>query len=403
MNSFQYTAWTADGLKQGLVNRDDAQEVSRWLESQGWVPVEVKVCAARKADAVRKGGRGVKLIDLVMLSRQLEVLLNAGVPLVRALGVAAEQTQSARLSTALMDVRKSIEQGSLLSEAMETRADIFPEIFTNLVRAGELGGLLPEMLSRLGTLLEYENETRAKLKSAASYPGMVIAELVLAFIVLIKVVLPRFVGLFASLGADLPLPTWIMLGVNDAVEKHGLLGLAVLGAVAAAGILFLRTPRGKDMWDGMMIRLPILGPIYLKTAQSRFARILSAMLASGIPLLTALEVSARASGNRVVAKAVLGSRSGISDGRSLAESLESSGVFSPLILRMTAVGEETGHLDTLLDRAAGYYDSEVDHSIKNLSSAIEPILLVVLGAFVLFVALAVFMPMWNMMSAFKQH
>lgn len=401
MSTYQYTAWTTEGLKRGVLERGQPTEVSDWLESQGWVPVEVR--AARGGVRLGSpGAPGTKPIDLIMLSRQLEVLLNAGVPLVRALSVAAEQSRSPRLARAVEDVRKSIEQGHLLSEAMEAQPKIFPEIFVNLVRAGELGGLLPAMLARLGDLLEYENETRQKVRSAAFYPGIVITELALAFGVLIKLVLPRFVTLFQGLGADLPLPTRILLGLNSVVETYGLVILLAIGGVAAAVVLALRTARGKDVRDALLIRLPILGAIYHKTAQSRFARVLSAMLAAGIPLLSALDVAARASGNRSVAAAVQSSKGSVSDGRPLAASLEQTGMISPLLVRMTSVGEETGNLDTLLERASGYYDSEVDYAIKHLSTTIEPILLLVLGGFVLFTALAVFMPMWNMMSAFRQ-
>jgi type II secretory pathway component PulF len=402
MSAYQYTAWTTQGLRRGVLERGDSQEVARWMESQGWVPVEVQACRAAARSAPRSGGRGPKLLDLVMLSRQLEVLTNAGVPLVRALSVAEEQTPNPKLARSLTDVRRSIEQGSLLSEAMEARPRIFPEIFVNLIRAGEMGGLLPEMLARLGQLLEYESATRQKIRSASFYPTIVIAELGLAFLVLIKVVLPKFVGLFQGLGAKLPLPTRLLLVLNTTVEKYGLVMCAALGLVIGGGWLFLRTPRGRDARDAFLLEVPILGPIFHKTAQSRFARILSALLSAGIPLLSALDVAARASGNRSVERAIQKGKQGVTEGRPLAEALGETGVISPLMIRMTSVGEETGNLDILLDRASGYFDSEVDYAVKNLATAIEPILLVVLGAFVLFVALAVFMPMWDMMSAFKK-
>lgn len=402
MSSFQYTAWTTEGLKRGVVDRDDRAAVAAWLEMQGWVPVEVETCRMTTARPSQLGGRGsVRPIDLIMLTRQLEVLIKAGVPLVRSLDVAAEQCQNPRLSFSVMQVRRAIEGGSLLSEAMEAQPKVYPEVFVNLVRAGELGGLLPEMLNRLGGLLEYDQETRERIRSATMYPTIVIVELGLAFVVLMKVVLPRFVGLFRGLGAQLPLPTRVLLAMNDVIEAHGLLLLVGLGALTGAILWWVRTPGGRNRWDAWKLKLPVVGPIFHKTAISRFARILSSMLGAGIPLLSGLEVSGRASGNRLVESCVLKARTDVTGGRPLAESLAAGGVFTPLMVRMTAVGEETGNLDTMLDRAAAYHDSETDHLVKNLSTAIEPIMLVVLGAFVLFVALAIFMPMWNLMDAYR--
>lgn len=402
MSAWQYTAWTTEGLKRGIVERDDSSAVAQWLETQGWVPVEVQKCrvAPRPAAAGKRRG-GIRPIDLVMLTRQLEVLLRAGVPLVRALSVAAEQCQNPKLSFSLEQVRRAIEGGSLLSDALEAQPKIYPEIFVSLTRAGELGGLLPEMLARLGTLLEYDQETRERVRSATMYPTIVIVELCLAFVVLINFVLPRFVGLFKGLGAKLPLPTRILLAINDYAQAYGVYTVIGIAGAVSALVWYIRTPKGRDWWDGLKLKFPIVGPIFHKTAISRYARILSAMLAAGIPLLSGLEVSGRASGNRKVEAAAFRARAEVTGGRPLADSMGVSEVFSPMMLRMTAVGEETGNLDTLLERAAGYHDSEVDHLVKNLSTAIEPVMLVVLGGFVLFVALAIFMPMWNLMDAYK--
>jgi MSHA biogenesis protein MshG len=294
-----------------------------------------------------------------------------------------------------------VEQGSTLTEAMRRHPDCFPRIYVNLVFAGEEGGLLAQMLDRVASLLEYEAETEQRIRSATFYPILIITELVLAFLVLIKFVLPRFASLFRKFDTTLPLPTRVLIGISDFFEKQWIpfLLVATIGAIAA--VLWSRTERGRLIIHRFVITVPIFGPIFLMTIMSRFARVLSALLSSGIPIVQALDIVRGVAGNRIIEIEIDRMRDGVVAGMGLAEPLRGSTIIPPLVVKMLAVGEETGAVDKMLLRVSRYYDQDVDYAVKNLSTAIEPVLLIILGAAVLFTALAVFLPLWNLMSVFR--
>jgi type II secretory pathway component PulF len=298
-------------------------------------------------------------------------------------------------------VRADVEQGSTLTEALARHPRCFPPVFVNLVHAGEEGGLLASMLARLGGLLEYEEETQQRIRAATFYPSLIVAELCVAFVVLVRFVFPRFASLFRNLGAQLPLPTRVLIGVSDFCGRYGW-GLVALAAAAVAGAIFwYRTDSGRRRVDGWILRVPVFGPIVMKTILSRFARVLAALVAAGIPILQALTVARGVAGNKVVEEEIDRMREGVIAGMGLAESVEERDVFPPLVVKMLALGQETGAVDATLLRVATYFDRDVDYAVKNLSTALEPALLAVLGAAVLFTALAVFLPLWNLMSAFR--
>jgi type II secretory pathway component PulF len=257
------------------------------------------------------------------------------------------------------------------------------------------------MLDRVGTILEYQEETRQRIRSATFYPLLVMAELVAAFVVLVKFVLPRFADLFRNLGANLPLPTRVLIAVSDSIDRFWL-PMLVLGVAAAVLAAFgIRTQRGRTFVDGWILRVPLFGAIVRKVALARFARVLGALVESGIPIVQALEISRGVLGNKVLEAEIDRMRQGLLEGHGLADPLRESRVMPPLVVKMLAVGEETGSIAPMLGRVARYYDRDVDYAVKNLSAALEPALLVVLGASVLFTALAVFLPLWNLMSAFR--
>ena len=298
-------------------------------------------------------------------------------------------------------VRSDVAQGSTLTEAMARRPHCFPALYVGLIRAGEEGGLLTPMLDRVGTIMSYQEETRQSIRSATFYPMLVVAELLAAFVVLVKFVLPRFADLFRNLGANLPLPTRVLIAVSDGFERSWIALLALAVLAAAGAVLAMRTARGREIRDSWILATPLFGTIVRKVALARFARVLGALVESGIPIVQSLGIARGVLGNRVLEAEIDRMRDGLVEGRGLAEPLRGSRVMPPLVTKMLSVGEETGSIGPMLTRVARYYDRDVDYAVKNLSAALEPALLVVLGISVLFTALAVFLPLWNLMSAFR--
>ena len=404
MPAFRYRALSPAGeAQQGLLDAADLDQAVDRLHNMGLVPVRLEPQGAAKLATDRLSFLQKKVAprDLILFTRQLETMLDSGLPILSSLESLHAQTTHPRLKPAVDRVRSDVEQGSTLTEALRRQPDCFPRIYVNLVYAGEEGGLLAQMLDRVASLLEYEAETEQRIRSATFYPTLIITELCLAFLVLIKFVLPRFASLFRKFDTTLPLPTRVLIGLSDFFEKQWLPFLFFLGCAVVAGVLWSRSERGRWKIDRVVIRAPIFGPIFLMTIMSRFSRVLSALLASGIPIVQALDIVRGVVGNRVVEAEVDKMRDGVVAGMGLAEPLKESSVFPPLVVKMLSVGEETGAVDKMLLRVSRYYDQDVDYAVKNLSTAIEPVLLVILGAAVLFTALAVFLPLWNLMNVFR--
>jgi MSHA biogenesis protein MshG len=403
MALYQYRARETGGIvRDGEIQAGDEAAALLALEEQGLLPIRLvrAGAAARPAGSAARGFRGrAGAKELITYTRQLETLLESGVSLTQSLGILADQTPCVPLRDATARVRERVEQGQAFAEALSAEPRIFPALYVSMVQSGEEGGVMALMLERTATLMEHEFETRERVKSALFYPCLVLTELLIAMVVLVKLVLPRFATFFRTMGAELPLPTRLMLGLSDFVEKNGVAILVVAAAAITAVVLHVRTPRGRWQFHTLQIRVPILGDLILKTIMSRFARALAALIASGVPITVALLIIKRIVQNVVVEKEVSRMHEGIVQGRSITDSLRGSSVFPPLVVKMLAVGEETGSLDKMLMRVSSYFDRDVEYAVKNLTAAIEPLLLVVMGVSVLMVALAVFLPMWNLMKA----
>ena len=403
MALYQYRAREAGGvLRDGEIQAGGEAEALLALEGQGLLPIRLvrAGAAARPSEAAGNSSRGrVGAKELITFTRQLETLLESGVSLTQSLAILADQTPCVPLRNATSRVRERVEQGQAFAEALSAEPRTFPSLYVSMVQSGEEGGVMALMLERTATLMEHEFETRERVKSALFYPCLVLSELLIAMAVLVKLVLPRFAAFFKTMGAELPLPTRIMMGVSDFVEKNGIGILVVVAAAVLSTLLYVRTPRGRWQFHMLQIRVPILGDVILKTIMSRFARALAALIASGVPITVGLLILKRIVQNVVVEEEINRMHEGIVEGRSISDSLRGSTVFPPLVVKMLAVGEETGSLDKMLVRVSGYFDRDVEYAVKNLTAAIEPILLAVMGASVLMVALAVFLPMWNLMKA----
>jgi type II secretory pathway component PulF len=339
--------------------------------------------------------------DLIVFSRQLATLISAGLPFMTSFDALIEQTQNKRLKKVIIQVRKDVEGGSSFSDALAKHPSVFSALYVSMIHAGESGGVLDEILQRLATLAEHEAETRARIKSATRYPKIVIGALVMASVILLQFVIPRFAALYANFKVQLPLPTRILIGINHAFQNYGwaILLLIILAVLAVRG--YIRTEAGRLRWDGIKLELPIFGSIFLKTALSRFARVFGTLTRSGLSILQTLEIVSQTVGNTVISRVVDNIRDSARQGRGIVQPMQVSRIFPPVVIQMVSIGEQTGKMEEMLMKVSDYYDQEVEYSIRNLSTSLEPLLLAVIGGVVLFLALAIFMPWWNLINVFK--
>lgn len=405
MASFAYTGRSNAQAVSGVLDGTSADDVAETLLSRGVVPLTIK--AAGSAASAAEGGTlaqrfeqwslpKVTVVDLMLLSRQLHTLLKSGVPILRALAGLQDSSTHVRLKQTLLSVRQSLESGVELSMSMAQHPKIFDTFYVALVRVGEMTGRIDEVFLRLFHHLEFEMFMGQQVKSALRYPMFVMAAMVAAIGVINVMVIPAFADVFRSLGAELPLATRILLGMSSFTLHYGWL-LAIL---AVAGVFLLRrwvaTPEGKLTWDRLKLKLPLAGKIVRKAMLARMARSLSLSLKSGVPVEQALSVVAQTVENSFMSRKVEQMRSSVERGESILRAAVGSGVFTPVVLQMIAVGEETGALDELLEEIAQLYTNEVQYELKTLAQQIEPIMIVFIGILVLVLALGVFLPIWDL-------
>ncbi|BBL78619.1 phytochrome sensor protein [Rubrobacter xylanophilus] len=397
MGVFAYKARDRRGrLVRDTVEGSDPMAVAAALRSQGLLVIEVKEQGIGQKDLLEPFKR-VRLGDLVVFTRQLATMINAGLPIVRALHILAEQTTNKKLRDVVEKVRADVEAGMALSEALERHPEVFGRLYVEMVRAGEVGGVLDQVLLRVASQLEKDQELRRKIKSALAYPAVVLVAAVLAAAFMLIFIVPIFARMFEDLGGTLPLPTRIAMGVSDLLTGFG--GLALAGALAGGGFLFvrwIRTEEGRKVWGRAVLRIPLrIGDTVQKGVLARFARTLGSLVAAGVPILQAIEITATSSGNWVVENALLKSRDAIREGQPLHRPLEGEGVFPPMVTRMVAIGEETGDLEGMLGKIADFYESEVEAAVKALTSIIEPVMIVVVGGIVGGIIISMYLPMFR--------
>lgn len=407
MAQFNYKARKSSGeLASGVLEASDANAVAQILSGRNIVPIEIT--EYQGADSTNSEQLQIsiftppiKLEDLVMFSRQMFSLAKSGIPILRAVKGLADTTGSKRMKSALLDVADQLERGRTLSSSLNKHPNVFGKLFVSMVHVGENTGKLDEAFSQLSFYLERELETRKQIKSATRYPMFVLIAIVIAMVIMNMVVIPIFADMFKSFGAELPLMTRILLATSEffITKWHYLLVSVSLGVYLL--YRYLQTDLGRYKWDRTKLRLPIVGSIFERTLLGRFSRSFSMMLVAGVPLTAALNLVAEAVGNAFMAKRILAMRQNIEKGESLSRVAVSSQLFTPLVLQMINVGEETGRVDELLAEAAEFYEREVDYDLKSLTSKIEPILIVIVAGMVLVLALGIFTPMWDMMGAIK--
>lgn len=383
----------------GQVEAASAEALAAELQNAGIIPVDIREApppAEAGAFLRRLRERRPGLTDLIQFARQLHTLLRAGVPIIRALQGLADNIDNPAFARLLREVVVDLESGHDLATALSRHPDVFNDLFVSLVRVGEQTGRLDDALLRLAFYLEREKDTRDRIKSALRYPLFVITAIVVAMIIINLFVIPTFARIFEKFHAELPWQTQLLLTVSNFMIawKWWLLG----GGTAALLALrqYVKTPAGRRIWDRFKLRLPIVGRILHESLMARFASAFAMTLRSGVPLLQGITVVSRAVDNTWVEQHILRMRGGIELGESLTRTAAGTGMFTPLVLQMIAVGEETGAVDEMLENVAEFYDREVDYQLKNLSAAIEPILIIVIGVMVLILALGVFLPMWDL-------
>jgi type IV pilus assembly protein PilC len=401
-STFAYKVRDRQGkLLTGTLEAESVTIVAGRLRSMGYVPVSIESGEKKSLQRDLKipyfSGR-IKLKEVAVFSRQFATMINSGLTLLRSLSILAEQTSNKELARIVGEVRRDVERGSALSVALAKHPKAFSRLYVAMVRSGESGGSLDSVLLRLATTIEKQVELRRKVKSAMTYPVVVGLIVVVILIAMLIFVVPMFKGMYAELDAKLPLPTLILLAVSNGFKKF--FPLVFLGA--GFGVWSLKrhvaTPAGRRRYDAFKLRAPVFGQLAHKTALARFSRSLAALVRAGVPILDALEIVAETAGNAVVAEAVSDTQAAVKAGESLARPLEAHPVFPPMVTQMIAVGEETGALDELLEKIADFYDSEVEATVDALTSLIEPLLIVVMGVAVGGMVIALYMPMFSIIS-----
>lgn len=407
MATFEYKARDRMGsVVTGNIVAPNADVVGQQLMERGQFPIFVKSLDEDK----KEGGESflekfetVKTQDMVLFTRQMATLFNAGIPVLGIFNALEEQIESPKFKRTVKEVHRDIEGGLSLSEAMGKHPSVFPELYVAMIEAGEAGGIMDELLQRLADLLEKDAENDAKVKSAMRYPKMVVGAMIVAISVLMIKVVPVFVTMFEKAKIELPVATKILIAANIAFFDYW--HYCIMFVVVAIVIFkkYVATEQGRYNYDNFLLKMPILGPILLKSSMSKFARVFGALQAGGVPILDILSVTSRIVDNAVIKKVIESVRTSVQEGLGLAPPLKRSGIIPPLVIQMISAGEESGALDEMLSKVADYYDEEVDRAVKNLSTMIEPILLTFMAALVLFLALAIFMPMWDMTKMAGKH
>jgi type IV pilus assembly protein PilC len=404
MPYFNYTIRDANGqTRSGKVEAPNAEELKKRLQSEGLQVLEVT--EDRKAPRVPAGGYGrVKLSDLAIFARQFSTMLDAGVSLIRCLDVLQAQTNNARLRKILMDLSARVESGESLSRSMARHPKAFSQLIIGLIRAGEVGGVLEESLQRIAGFLEKDVELRRKIRSALTYPVIVLLAAVGIVIFLVSWLVPQFASLFKELGIkEMPAPTQFLIDLSALFTERWYVVIIAVVAILIAYKLFVSTRVGRRVADRVKLRVPVFGPLHHKIVMARFSRTMGTLLASGVPILQAMETVAGVVGNSVVSDAVIESRARIREGEKIADPLQRSKMFPPMVVHMVSVGEESGSLDHMLNKIADFYENEVEMTIASLTAAIEPVMIVLLGIIVGFIVISMFLPMIEVISNLSQN
>lgn len=390
--------WVAQGrageVKKGETEAINEAAVRTQLRRQGLKPTRVKEKPKDLLEMIPLRG-SVKSKDVVIFSRQFSTMINAGLPLIQCLDILAAQEQNKTFAKVIRNIKEEIEGGSTLSDALRKHPKVFDDLFINMIAAGEAGGILDTILNRLATYLEKSMKLKRKVKGAMTYPGVVLVMSVGIITLLLVKVVPVFQSIFAGMGRELPFATQTLIDLSNFVTNNALYIVCAIVIAIVALARFYRTDSGRYLFDRMIIKPPVIGPLMRKVAIAKFTRTLSTLISSGVPILDGLEIVSRTSGNKIIERALMETRKNISEGKTIAEPLAATTVFPPMVVQMIAVGEATGSLDSMLSKIADFYDDEVEVAVAAMTSMLEPVLMVFLGGVVGGMIVAMYLPIFQ--------
>lgn len=399
MAKFSYTAKEKTGKTiKGEIQAGDKEKALQILRQRGLfiLKMQEKRGGGFSGKKGSKKAASVKLDDLVVFSRQLATLIGAGITIVNAIDTLSLQVEDPNFKAVLVDIKDAVNTGSSLSEAMQKYENIFSGYFINMIKAGESSGMIEEVLERVAEFLEKSSALQKKIKSAMVYPAIVSSMAIIITLVMILVVIPVFEDMFSSFGADLPLPTQILVNISDFMRAHFLLMVAMI----VGFVMFLKwygsTESGHSKLDSIKLKTPVFGDLLRKVSISKFTRTLGTLVKSGVPILTALEIVAKTAGNDIVERAVYDVKDNVQKGESIADPMGKSGIFPPLVTRMISVGEKSGQLENMLTKISDFYDDQVDANVEALTSLIEPIIIAFLGIVIGGIVISMFLPVFQL-------
>ena len=397
MPTFTYTVRTPAGATQrGQIDAADRRAAALALRQRQLIVTSLRARPKDLSINIPGLTGGIAVKDLVVFTRQFATMISSGLPLVQCLDTLGRQTPNKRLADIVMQVKADVEAGASFTEALRKHPRVFGDFYVNMVEAGETGGALDTILSRLAVYLEKSRALRGKVKGAMAYPAAIVAVAVLVMIFMLLYVIPIFADLFTSFGGALPAPTRLVMALSSGVRAVVLYAVAAAAALAWAFRWVRRTARGRRLVDAALLRAPVFGSLVEKIAVASFARTLATLVSSGVPILDGLAITARITGNKVMEDAVLDAIERIKQGSTIAEPLRDQTVFAPMVVQMIEVGENAGALDAMLNKIADFYDDEVNHAVEALTSLLEPLLMVVLGALIGFMLIAMYLPIFEM-------
>jgi type IV pilus assembly protein PilC len=399
-NAYKWTGKSPRGESvKGELTANSVEEVQSYLRKQRIIPA--KISPKSKSLFTSLGGK-ITDKDLVIFTRQFSTMIGAGLPLVQALDILSKQTENKFFAKHIETIKNDVEGGSTFADALKKHPKIFSDLYSNMVAAGEAGGILDTILVRLAGYIEKAQRLKRKVKGAMVYPSVVITVAVLVIVIIMIFVVPTFGKMFDQLGGTLPAPTVLIIKASDFLGGTG--GLITLASIIAVIIFikqFRQTEKGRRVTDAIILKLPVVGVLFNKVAVAKFTRTLGTLTSSGVPILEGLNITAKTAGNKVIEQAVMNVRKGVSEGKTIAEPLSEAKVFPPMVNQMIAVGESTGALDSMLDKIADFYDEEVDNAVANLTSMIEPALMVFLGGTIGFIVVAMYLPIFKLITLVK--
>jgi type IV pilus assembly protein PilC len=391
MPEFKYKYQTKSGAKEGIVEAESIDQAKTMLNRQ-----HIKFLSIKENKELFGFGGAPSQKDVVIFTRQFATMISAGLPLVQCLTILANSTENRVFARAISDVKQKVETGETFADALRKHPKIFDELYTNMIEAGEVGGILDKILLRLAEYMEKAMHLKSKVKGAMVYPAAIVTVAVAVVIFLLVFVIPMFGSMFADFGKALPWPTQVVLGLSDFVISRWYLVFVMPVVLFVLFFRFRATENGKILTDKIALKLPVLGPLIQKVAVAKFTRTMGTLIASGVPIIEGLNITARTAGQKVIERAVIEVIDDIKQGKGLAEPLKEQGVFPIMVVQMIEVGEQTGALDAMMNKIADFYDEEVDTAVEALTSLLEPALMVFLGVVVGFVVIAMYMPIFKL-------